>query len=406
MIYETTLRSYNGKPQTEAFTLTDGKGLGVRVSVLGKLRFQFRYKINGQNKRIDLGDYPDLSLRQARDAMEECRSWLAQGHDPKLKRSMTRQESLLPVTVEQALEYWLKEYAEENRVNVDKNRAQFAKHIYPYIGNYSLVDTETRHWIECFDRIRRGVPSLKQRPAPVAAGYVLQSAKQALRFCRVRRYAITHALDDLIGTDVGKKQNKKDRVLSDIELTDLLTLLEGRKVSFYMRQLCKLLIVFGARTQELRLSQFDEWDLDRGIWTVPKSHSKTNTLITRPIPERIKPLIEFLYRRHGQTGYLLGELKSAETVSGSGRKICSWLKHQESWTLHDLRRSFATKLNDLGVAPYVVEQLLGHALGGVMAIYNRSQYLPEKKAALDMWVERLDLLTDKPDNVSILKRTA
>ena len=82
------------------------------------------------------------------------------------------------------------------------------------------------------------------------------------------------------------------------------------------------------------------------------------------------------------------------------------LKHQESWTLHDLRRSFATKLNDLGVAPYVVEQLLGHALGGVMAIYNRSQYLPEKKAALDMWVERLDLLTDKPDNVSILKRTA
>lgn len=406
MLYEKTLRSYSGKPQPEALTLTDGKGLGVRISTQGKIRFQFRYKIDGYSKRIDLGDYPDLSLKQARDAMEECRTWLAQGYDPKLKRSMTRLESLSPVTVEQALEYWLREYAEENRVNVAKNRAQFARHIYPYIGHYSLIDTETRHWIECFDRIRRGLQSLKQRPAPVAAGYVLQSAKQALRFCRVRRYAISHALDDLISTDVGKKQNKKDRVLSDKELTELLILLNGRKMSFYMRHLCKLLIVFGARSQELRLSRFDEWDLERGIWTVPKAHSKTDVLITRPIPERIRPLIEFLYRRHGQTGYLLGELKSSETVSGSGRKIYGWLKHQEPWTLHDLRRTFATKLNDLGVAPYVVELLLGHTLGGVMAIYNRSQYLPEKRAALDMWLEHLELLADKPDNVSILKRTA
>lgn len=82
---------------------------------------------------------------------------------------------------------------------------------------------------------------------------------------------------------------------------------------------------------------------------------------------------------------------------------------KEAWTLHDIRRTLATRLNELGVAPYVVEQLLGHSLGGVMAIHNRSQYLPEKREALTMWLEHLDIMTNKTNNVTSIissKRTA
>ncbi|MGL6123839.1 MAG: integrase arm-type DNA-binding domain-containing protein, partial [Shewanella sp.] len=186
MLYETSLRALNGKSQTKIQELTDGRGLGVRVSKEGKIRFQYRYKLQGQSKRMDLGNYPDLSLSKARDVAEECRTWLAEGHDPKIKRSMGREKSLAPVTVMQALNYWIEEYAKDHRVNVDKTILQFSRHIYPYIGHFPLEQTETRHWIECFDRIRRGING-KQRPAPVAAGQILQNAKQALRFCRVRR---------------------------------------------------------------------------------------------------------------------------------------------------------------------------------------------------------------------------
>ncbi|PKG56176.1 site-specific integrase [Shewanella sp. GutDb-MelDb] len=401
MLYETSLRALNGKAQPKVLEQSDGKGLGVRISKLGKVRFQYRYKINDKNKRMDLGDYPDLSLRAARDAAEECRTWLAEGHDPKIKRSMGREKTLAPVTVQQALEYWIENYARDSRANVEKNIAQFQRHIYPYIGHFPLEQTEIRHWIECFDRIRRGIKG-KQRPAPVAVGQILQNAKQALRFCRVRHYAISRELDDLTTIDVGKRQRKKDRVLSDVELYDLLNSIQRKESSFYMRYLCQLLIVFGARTQELRLSTFDEWDLDLNLWTVPKAHSKTGTVIIRPIPVKVKPIIEFLYKRHGKEGYLLGELKKGETVSGSGSIVHKRLKHKESWSLHDLRRTFTTKLNDLGVAPYVVEQLLGHSLGGVMAIYNRSQYLPEKRIALDMWCEWLELLINPSDNVVLI----
>lgn len=109
----------------------------------------------------------------------------------------------------------------------------------------------------------------------------------------------------------------------------------------------------------------------------------------RPVPEAIRPFILDLIEQHKDTGFLLGEAKDSSAVSQWGRGIYKRLDHKEPWTLHDLRRTFSTTLNDMGVAPHIVEGLLGHALGGVMAIYNRSQYLPEKLDALNKWVDKL-----------------
>lgn len=386
-LYDKHLKSVVGKNHSEAFVLTDGHGLSARVSAKGKVRWQYRYKIGGKNKRMDLGDYPALSLVKARDVADQCRAWLAEGFDPKQKRSLEREEKLHPVTIIEALEYWLVEYAEENRANAGKHRAQFERHIYPYIGKLPIEQTETRHWVECFDRIRKGILG-KQRPAPVAAGYVLQNAKQALRFCRVRRYATSRVLDDLTIADVGNKQKKKDRYLTESELMDVWQMTSCKKHLPYYRNLIRLLVVFGARTQEVRLSKWPEWDFEQGLWTVPKAHSKTNDKIVRPIPKSLAPWLQKL-KATSSSDYVLGELKQPEAVSQKGRMLWKQLGHSEKWTLHDLRRTFATRLNDSGVAIHVVEQLLGHTLGGVIAVYNRSQYILEKRRALEVWCEHL-----------------
>lgn len=398
MLYETKLRSMSGKPIAAQQELTDGKGLGVRVSKSGRIRFQFRYKINGKNKRLDLGYYPELTLKQARDATEECRSWLAQGHDPKVQRNISRAKTFEPVTVKQALEYWIEKFACLKRKNASRIQGQLNKHIYPYIGHYPLEQAKIEHWLECFDRINTGIEGV-QKPAEVAAGQVLQSCKQALKFCRVRGYAISHELDDLVVSDVGKKAKVKDRVLTHTELKDLLQWSRSRKGSFYMRHLCLLLIVFGARTQEIRLSTCDEWDLDNNLWTVPKAHSKTNTIIVRPIPSLIKPLLAALLRRNRKTSYLLGELRTDTSVSGSGGRVCQYLGHEPRWTLHDLRSTFSTTLNDLEVDSRVVDKLIGHVIRGAEKHYNHSSYLKQSTAALDMWCEWLDRLANPIDNV-------
>lgn len=395
---DASLRKMLGRESPGDSFYADGDGLSVKVSRAGILTWYFTFRIGGResaSQRIKLGNYPDLSLKAAREKREQCRSWLAEGKNPKHQLNVTTQETLKPVTVKEAMDYWIREYAIHKRANVDKHTEQLKKHIFPYIGDYPLSMCETRHWLECFARVRN--------EAPVAAGYLLQMCKQALKFCRVHRYAVSNVLDDLTIDDVGRKQNKRDREHTRQELVDIWLECSGKRFKPYYSSLLRLLVVFGCRTQELRLSRVTEWDLKDWIWTVPKEHSKGGEKILRPIPEAIRPFIAGLIEQHKDSGLLLGEVKKPEAVSQWGRGVYKRLGHSEPWTLHDLRRTFSTTLNNMGIAPHVVEQLLGHTLGGVMAVYNRSQYLPEKLDALNKWTERLELLSDENSNVTILK---
>ncbi|MBY8048488.1 tyrosine-type recombinase/integrase [Vibrio fluvialis] len=387
-ITDSKLKALLGKTHdnSKPLKLADREGLSVFHFKSGKLSFVFRYRYANKAQDLTLGNYPELTLLQARKQAAECKKYLADGLNPKIERQLKRDQKLKAVTVKDALEYWLDNYAAKNRANHEKHRAQFQKHIYPYIGHLPLEQCETRHWVQVFDDVTNGT---HHRAAPKASGYILQNAKQALRFCRNRQFTHSIALEDLNIADIGEHQNKKDRVLSWSELMDVWHWAHDIENKWYYRNLALLLVVFGCRTQELRLSTLDEWDLEEMIWTVPKAHSKTGNEIKRPIPEQMKSYIQLVVAQ-ANSEYLLGELKRPEAVSGFGGKLWQKLDHKEAWTLHDLRRTFATLLNDMQIEPYVVEQLLGHSLGGVMKIYNRSQHIEKKKAALDLWVAKLN----------------
>ncbi|CAM3981022.1 Putative prophage CPS-53 integrase [Vibrio aerogenes CECT 7868] len=384
------LKAIYGKPYEGQSVISDGSGLSARISKNGAIGWIYRYRLGGREtnpKLLGLGSYPETSLKQAREKRDRCREWLDNGKDPGVEMNLLRASRQYPVTVKEALDYWLKHYAKENRKNYKRHQAQFERHIYPTLGRYPLADVSTSLWCSCFDKVRRG--SGKRKAAPVAAGYIFQNCKQALIFCRKRGFALSHALDDLIISDVGKKQAKRDRVLSDEELTQLLELIQGDKVLPYYQRLILLLVIFGARTQEVRLSTWDEWDFHQQLWTVPKANSKNSEMIIRPIPDAIIPWLLELKFETQKTGFVLGGEKSPESVSQYCRILWKKLDHQESWSIHDLRRTIATKLNDLGVAPHVVDHLLGHTVAGVSGIYNRSQYLSEKSEALRIWVDYL-----------------
>ncbi|GBE70574.1 putative uncharacterized protein [Enterobacter sp. KINAN-G] len=375
----------------------DGEGLSVKASKQGQLSWIFSYRLGGRGSKLErmtFGRYPDMSLKSAREKREQCRQWLAGGLDPKTEIELSIQETLKPVTVKDALEYWLVNYARKKRSDEELARAQLRKHIYPHLGRYPLSRCETRHWVACFDEINQ--------TKPMTAGRMFQISKQALRFCKVRRYAASDALVFLTIQDVGQPSGQRDRVLSDSELADVWRCTDSEDQQPYYSRLLKMLVLFGARTMEVRLSRWSEWDFTSWIWTVPKEHSKTREKIVRSIPEAIRPWLEELKRETGKTGLLLGEDRTRQAVSLKGRRLFKDFHHNEPWTLHDLRRTFSTGLNNMGIAPHIVELLLGHALPGVMAIYNRSLYLPEKLDALNKWYDRLELLAGNHQNVVLL----
>ncbi|EFC4276823.1 site-specific integrase [Escherichia coli] len=383
------LKALQGTHRDRVEMLADGEGLGVRLSTKGHVSWVFSYRLGGRESsviRLTLGNYPDISLKDARMWRERCRQWLANGLDPKIELQLFTEESRAPVTVRDALEYWLVNYARHKRKDEELIRAQFCKHVYPRIGHYPLSRCDTRHWVKCFDEIR----AISSK----TAGCMFQLSKQALRFCNVRRYAISDALVHLTLTDVGESAGQRDRVLSDAELSDLWYFAKEKHRDIYFSRLIKLLIVFGARTVEIRRSHWIEWDFNEWVWIVPRNNSKSNKKIIRPIPEGIRDWLKELKQETGRTGLLLGEERTHRAVSLKGRRMYKIFGHNEKWTLHDLRRTFSTGLNNMGVMPYIVESLLGHVYnaGSAEFNYNLSQYIPFKLQALNDWFKRLELL--------------
>lgn len=384
---DSKLKSLNGKAHDKApIKISDRDGLSIYHRKTGRLSFVFRYRFKGKPQDLTLGYYPVISLAEARNQAMECKRMLASHLDPKLERRITKDKVLDARTVQQALDYWLDNYAIKKRANHARHRAQFAKHIYPFIGHLPVEQLDTRHWVTVFDDITNGT---HHKAAPKASGYILQNAKQALKYCRVRQFAKSTALEDLNIVDVAEHQGKGDRVLSWPELMEVWQWSQRIDSNWYYRNLTRLLITFGCRSQELRLSNVEEWDLDNMVWTVPKEHSKTEKPIIRPIPYDSKPLIEALIS-HSANGFILGVLKKPEAVSSFGGSIWKRLGHAEKWTYHDLRRTFSTMLNEVGIEPHIVEILLGHAVGGVAGIYNRAGYAEQKRAALNLWLSKLD----------------
>ncbi len=378
------LKGHDGKYPVK---IKDLDGLSVLARPTGKVTFTLRYSFDGKQKELALGAFTGkphgMTLKDARDKARECQRWLEEGRDPALVMKLAKNELLKPVTVRDALEYWLNNHAEKKRTNAEKHRQQFAKWVYPRIGDLPLSECETRHWLSVFDEYRA--------KAPVASGYCFQNCKQAIKYCRVRNYASSKALDDLTVNAVGEKQTAKTRVLTLDELRDVLAWCDNERNNQYYRHLLRLLVIFGARTQEIRFATVDEFDLTTGIWTVPIEHSKTAKPITRAIPDTARGLIGFLIseaRKQG-TDLLLWEVKKPEAVSQWGRMLWKRLGHTKPWGLHDLRRSMATHLSGDGQPPYIIELILGHSLGGVMKHYIHNQRVPEQLTTLNRWAEIL-----------------
>jgi integrase len=190
----------------------------------------------------------------------------------------------------------------------------------------------------------------------------------------------------VIGTNRPKKPPPRERVLSDPELASVWRAVDDDDFG----RIVRLLMLLGQRRSEVGSMTWHELDLDRGTWTIPSSRTKNARPHTLPLPSLAIDIITGTPRMVGRD-VLFGER--------AGRGFTSWARPKkmldtrlgdkvETWTLHDLRRSFATRLCDLGVAPHVVEQILNHQSGhraGIVGVYNRSSYEREVKAALLLW---------------------
>ncbi|WGL95809.1 integrase arm-type DNA-binding domain-containing protein [Arsenophonus nasoniae] len=384
------LRPLLGKHRDSQVMMADGKGMSIRVSKNGHLSFVYQFRLSGKDKNtiwLTLGKYPDLSLSAARKKRDTCRSWLAEGKDPRLQIKIAIRDSG-EITVKNAIDFWFDNYARKKRKLWANTFYRIEKHIVSKIGDNPLKSITNDMWFGLFDEV--------SKTSPVAARMLFQEIRQAIRFCNLKRYTNYTILNDFYSHEIGEASQKRSRFLSNEELKDLWFYANRETNNKYfqpeMVRLICISMVFGCRISEAIDSVWAEWDLDKWIWTVPENHSKNGEKIVRPIPFGIRNWILALKQVTECDRSILGGELTQPKASNRTEGVWEKMGHKERWTLHDLRRTLATHLCDLGVEHYVIEQLLGHTLPGVMGIYNRSQQIEKKLEALNKWVNYLDAL--------------
>lgn len=389
-------KNYDGPPE-----IADRDGLSIRISPKGVITFQRRYRWKGKPARVKFGNYPGLSLSDARKSNERAKESAKNGVDPRFEeRAGGHAVDMGPVTVRGALNYWLTNYADLNTKSAPKVRRMFENHVYSFMGEVPIEKTETRHWVAMFKQVTDKHKNNSQESAkhsPVQAGIILSKAKQALRYCRVHKFSECRAIDDLRVADIGKKEEIGERRLMQHELAQLWRYLhEKNSLGDRNRITAILVLLYGCRTVELRTSRKKDWDFVNKVWTA--GDTKAGHTVRRPIPDPFVPYLKKLITFFPESEYLLPVESSYskgidKPVSGQSLVnlsgiICREL-NIEKFGLHDFRRTLDTSLSELGIPPYIIEKMLGHKLTGVMAVYNKHDYIKDQEHTYLTWFEYL-----------------
>jgi integrase len=175
----------------------------------------------------------------------------------------------------------------------------------------------------------------------------------------------------------------RDRVLSDAEITKFWKATGTVRPPF--GQALKLLLLTGCRRNEVAGMRREELSADLAMWTIPGTRTKNRKPHIVPLPPLAREIIAGV---HGDGDLVFG---SGAPWSRIKKQLDTMMK-TPAWVIHDLRRSFVTGLAELGVPPHVIELCVNHtsgSRGGVAGIYNRSELMPERKAALERWARHV-----------------
>jgi integrase len=368
-----------------------GFGYRLRRGAGGKLLKSFvaQYRHAGATRRVLLGPGETLSLEQARRAAKKVLAKAALGEDVQATRNERRAKDrqTMPHVVSEYLA--AKEWA-------PKTRAEVSRYL-----------TDARY----FGALHR-LPVDKVTRKDVAAALIAIGRERGNTTAAVARgvlsaffsWAMQMGLAEsnpVVGT-VRHEIASRDRVLSDDEIAAVWKASGDDDFG----RIVRLLILTACRRSEIGAMCWNEFDGEAGTWTLPKERSKTGHSLTLPLMPSMMEIFTAVPRQMDRD-QLFGERADGFTQWSAAKRELDGRLEIEPWRLHDLRRSAASKLGDLGIAPHVVERILGHQSGhraGTAGVYNKSDYRREVAAALALWHDHIKSLISGKRKVVALRK--
>ncbi len=354
----TQVQSY-ARAATANKKYSDGNGLYFCVRKSGMPYWMLRYTSLNGRREATLGQYPSMTLAEARLESSKMQLQLQQGEDPLAIRAI---ETIPEIqNVSQLFQDWYAKDLSRRLKHPNIPKRVFTKEIAPVIGQLPIQAVRPTHVREVLERIR-------ESNRPTIANDTLMYMKQLFRHAIKLDLTLNNPAAAFTVDDAGGVESSKDRMLSKEEIHYAFSVFHTHINSFgrdnYLA--CCLFLALGVRKSELCEAMWREIDLTTGVWDLPKERSKTGVPISIPLPpDTLNRAISKLFGREP------GRKKQPPNKMGK-------LEH---FTIHDLRRTFRSLAASLGIAGNVAERCLNHKLKGVEGIYDRHDYFEERRIA-------------------------
>jgi len=398
-----------------------GGGLAIRVSTGGSRSWYVRYRFGGKQDALNIGVFPAMGLKEARDEHAEVRNLLADGINPKRVRRQQKAENQAAWSMQELFDQWIVSYAKAPSIRTKRPPSEQVVEQTTWRWGYYLRD-------QLGEFLVKGI-SPQQVKAVIIEVAEDKSREQARKCLTMLRSMFGYALDRgqiTINPAVGIEPSKigaskgapRKRHLSLVELRQVWAALDQSGLSDTIKNAIRLLILTGQRRGELLKAKWSDIDLDKAVWRIPDTDTKNRQAHVVYLSDTAVELLQSI-PRHGEyvfegrvEGQPVGDSSLTTAVLRiQGRKTRKRdekapLGKMEPFSGHDLRRTFATGLGEhCAVQPHVIERMLNHAPeDALVATYQRSQYAAEQKAAWQAWGALIaSQVMVEPDNVVAMK---
>jgi integrase len=385
---DTTVK--NAKPSDKTTRLFDGGGLYIEVAPTGGKWWRLKYRYDGKEKRLSLGVYPDVSLKDARQRRDDARKLLANGVDPSENRKAIK--AAKTERGANSFEIIAREWFAKNSTSWSENHSsriiqRLERDIFPWIGSRPIAEIKAQELLTTLRRI-------EERGAVETAHRAHQNCGQVFRYAVATGRAERDPSPDLKGALPPVKQSHHAAITDPKAIAELLRAIDGYQGSFITKCALRLAPLVFVRPGELRKAEWIEIDLDKAEWNIPAKRMKMREPHLVPLSTQAVKILRELHALTGDGHYVFPGARTNDRPMSDNAVLAALRRMgfaKDEMSGHGFRAMARTVLDEvLGVRPDFIEHQLAHAVRDPNGrAYNRTAHLAERRKMMQQWSDYL-----------------
>jgi len=382
---EKFIQSLKKKSKRYEVRENNGEGFAIRISTLGEKSWIYFYTFEGRKRRMTFGNYPALSLADARKKHRNALKTLESGKDPALEKQREAMEARDSSTVNSLIDEYIEIWAKPRKRSWKEDKRILEKDIRPIWGKQKAKDITRRDVIQLLDKI-------KERGAPIIANRTLACIRRMFNFAIERDIL---QISPCTQVKAPAKENCRDRCLSLEEIKIIWHGLDNAPMSQAVKLALKFQLVTAQRKGEVISAEFSEINVNSAIWIIPAIKAKNGLAHRVPLSTLALELLEEIKKISHDSKWLFPSERCSthilsQSVDRALRRSSEVFKSLESFCPHDMRRSAITHMAALRISGEVLSRIANHAKKGVTELhYIKHTYDDEKRFALEAWSHKL-----------------